>query len=200
MTEPQDITARLVRRCIEGDDAAQAEFYTRFAPLVRRAVLRKLGVVHANPTAFSEVDDISNEIFSRLFANQCASLQRLKNPDSIQAWLMTIAQNHTISYLRRVANRPSGASWELHEEAAAYVAEPPDAPVVQEERAARIADALSTLSAQDRLVLDLFYMQGLEYSEIGEIMGMNINTVAARLRRAKAKLRRALEKDADDLV
>jgi RNA polymerase sigma-70 factor (ECF subfamily) len=199
MYEPHNDIARLIQRCIDCDDTAQAEFYTRFEPLVRRAVVRKLNVVHANSASFGEVDDICNEIFARLFAECCAPLQRLKNPQAIEAWLMTVAQNHTITYLRRVANRSLSDRWYVHEETEVYIAGP-DVPAVQEEQIERVGSALAALPAHDRVVLELFYLQGLKYAEIGDIMKMNINTVAARIRRAKVKLREALEEDMEDLV
>lgn len=199
MHDSQYDIARLVGRCTDGDDAAQAEFYTRFEPLVRRAVLRKLGAVRATSISFSEVDDICNEVFARLLADSCAPLARLRNPQAIEAWLMTVAQNHTITYLRRVANRPLSDQWSLHEDTEVYTAGP-DAPAVLEEQIERVSIALAALPTHDRMALELFYLQGLKYTEISEIMNLNINTVAARIRRAKAKLRLALQEDVDDLV
>lgn len=199
MDDLQHDIAHLVGLCIAGDAAAQAEFYTRFEPLVRRAVIRKLQAVHANPAVLGEVSDICNEIFARLLADDCAPLQRLQKPRAIEAWLMTIAQNHTITYLRRASNRPLGDQWQLHEEVEAYTAAP-DVPAIQEEQTQRIAHALASLPDQDRVVLDLFYLQGMKYTEIGDIMNLNINTVAARIRRAKVKLRQALDKDMDDFA
>ena len=197
MDDLQHDIARLIARCIAGDAAAHAEFYTRFEPLVRRAVVRKLQAVHANASVYGEVADICNEIFARLLADDCAPLQRLQKPRAIDAWLMTIAQNHTITYLRRVANRPLGEQWQLREEVETYTAGP-DVPAMEQEQAERLARALAVLPAQDRIVLDLFYLQGMKYSEIGGIMNLNINTVAARIRRAKVKLRQVLEKDVSD--
>jgi RNA polymerase sigma-70 factor (ECF subfamily) len=162
-------------------------------------VRRKLQAVHANPAVLGEVSDICNEIFARLLADDCAPLQRLQKPRAIEAWLMTIAQNHTISYLRRASNRPLGDQWQLCEEAETYTAGP-DVPAIQEEQTQRIACALAMLPAQDRVVLDLFYLQGMKYAEISDIMNLNINTVAARIRRAKVKLRQALDKDMQDFA
>ena len=61
-------------------------------------------------------------------------------------------------------------------------------------------DKLAALSGPDCLVLDLYYLHQLKYAEIADVLGHNINTVSARIRRAKTKLRALLEEEWDDII
>jgi RNA polymerase sigma factor (sigma-70 family) len=63
------------------------------------------------------------------------------------------------------------------------------------ERDLVLSRCLSALSDEERLILNLFFMHGRKYVEIAEMTGRNVNTVSAKLRRAKAKLRRLLEEE-----
>ena len=52
--------------------------------------------------------------------------------------------------------------------------------------------AMEHLSERERLVLDLFYIQGKSYKEIAAGMGIALGTVAAMKWEALAKLRKAV--------
>jgi RNA polymerase sigma-70 factor, ECF subfamily len=53
---------------------------------------------------------------------------------------------------------------------------------------------LSRLSAEDRLVLTLLDVEGLSVSEIAELTGWTTSKVKVRAHRARASLRRVLER------
>ena len=191
--------AGLIACCVRGDDQAQARFYAEFAGLVRCAVVRKLGATGAYDALRSDVDDMCNEVFARLFADDCRLLRRLHKPRSIQAWLMTIAQNHAVDQVRKwgVRWRTQAVAKETHEQ---RYNEGPDARAIASERLALLNKHLNALSYHERLVLDLFFVQGLKHVEIARVLGININTASARLRRAKAKLRNLVEEDRHELT
>lgn len=91
-----DDVAGLIACCVRGDDRAQARFYWEFAGLVRYAVVRKLGAADAYDALRSDVDDMCNEVFARIFADDYRLLRGLHKPRFVQAWVMTIAQNHAV--------------------------------------------------------------------------------------------------------
>ena len=55
-----------------------------------------------------------------------------------------------------------------------------------------VLDAMAQLSAQDRALVTLRYVDELTDLEVGEAVGMNRNTVRTRLHRARMVLMRAL--------
>lgn len=60
------------------------------------------------------------------------------------------------------------------------------------ETGALLAAALGQLSAQDRALVTLRYVDGLTDLEVGEAVGMNRNTVRTRLHRARLVLQKVL--------
>lgn len=61
------------------------------------------------------------------------------------------------------------------------------------ERAETVRNAVSLLEPRDRFALELYFLQGLTYAQMADMLRENVNTVSARVRRAKAKLRQVLE-------
>ncbi|NIA13054.1 MAG: sigma-70 family RNA polymerase sigma factor [Nitrospiraceae bacterium] len=189
----------LVSRCIAGDEEAQALLFVTYGDLVRSVIARKLAAMGVLPLLRADIDDIRSEIFARLIANRCHMLTRLNKPASVNAWLMTISQNYTIDFVRKWSSRCQTHAQVREMTPAGYQDSPAQA-AIDDERKSRLREVLSTLPDRDRLVLDLYFIQGLKYVEIAEVLGMNINTVSARLRRAKAKLREILEGERHELT
>ena len=194
-----DETSALIARCIQGDSAAKAQFYDAFADLVRNAVARKLAADSdaEDVTHIIDVDDACHEIFVRLFADDCSVLARLRKPGSIRAWLMTVAQNHVATYARHRRVEARGMKTAVRELQAGYGASPEE-PAISAEQLARLRSGLEELSDEDRLTLNLYFVHGLKYAEMAELLGLNINTLSSRLRRAKEKLRKLYGEDPHD--
>ncbi|MBI3119595.1 MAG: sigma-70 family RNA polymerase sigma factor [Candidatus Hydrogenedentes bacterium] len=179
--------------CIRGDDAAKAIFYNRYKDLIGKAILLKLAQVGAPPNIRDMVEDIRHDLFVRLWADNCRLLAQLKQPRCIDAWLTTTAQRFTIDCLRRAGTRQRQETASVAEKPAAYQAAsfgPEEA-----ERTKSLRAALDHLADEDRLIITLYYVEGLRYADIAAILRMNMNTVAARLRRTKQKLLRLLVED-----
>jgi RNA polymerase sigma-70 factor (ECF subfamily) len=189
--------ARLIADCTSGDDQARAQFCEEYLDLIRRSVTRKLFRLNASAAIRAELDDICQEVFTKLFADDCRALTRLQHPESVNAWLVTVAQNHTMDYVRRHARRERLHA-SIKEKAIPPSQADPAQQAAQGERNERIRVGLQAIPARDRLILELYYVQGLKYVEIAEILDLNVNTLSAQLRRAKAKLRRLLEAQQDE--
>jgi len=69
----------------------------------------------------------------------------------------------------------------------ALLHEPQDAAHAIERREV-VESVLSVLSPEHRLALTLRELQGFSYDEISEAMGCTVDSVKARLRRARAKI------------
>jgi RNA polymerase sigma-70 factor (ECF subfamily) len=59
----------------------------------------------------------------------------------------------------------------------------------QKEAGALLVEALEHLSAQDRVLVDLRYREGLSDAEVAEATGMPVGTVKTRLHRARGRLK-----------
>lgn len=191
MTTASSDPADLVARCLSGDDAARAEFINVYDGVLQRAVGRRLDRYHPRGAFASEAEDIRHEIYAKLFTNQCRALSGLRNAGSLDAWLVTVAQNQTVSYMRKRLALGQAEEARAADAPAPY-AQGPDHEAIRNEAQERVRAALDRLEAKDRLVLQMYYVYTLKYAEIAETLGMNINTVASRLMRAKEKLREYL--------
>lgn len=65
--------------------------------------------------------------------------------------------------------------------------------VEHEERRAMVASALDALDSRDRAIVILRDVQGLEYEQIAEILGVPLGTVKSRLFRARVALRERVQ-------
>lgn len=181
----------LVARCLSGDDAARAEFINVYDPVLQRAVHRRLNRYNPRGAFTSEAEDIRQEVYIKLFAQRCKALESVRNAHSLESWLVAVAQNHTVSYMRKRLVLDQAPETGVAEAPAPYDRNP-DHTAIQQEAKARVQAAIDQLDPKDRLVLQLYYLYNQKYSEIAASLGMNINTVASRLMRAKEKLRELL--------
>lgn len=68
-------------------------------------------------------------------------------------------------------------------------AETPEALFLQKEFQSMLNNLLSYLEETDRIIVTLRFSEQLTYEEIGEIVGLNKNTVGTRLFRARKQLK-----------
>jgi len=113
---------------------------------------------------------------------------------SFKAWLLRIVTNACYDQLRKKKRQPTSSLDDLPVEAdhSVYLhdpAEKPDEYVERQELGLTIQAGISTLPVEQRTVLVLSDVQGLNYMEIAEVMEISLGTVKSRLSRARARLR-----------
>ena len=118
---------------------------------------------------------------------------------SFRSWLLRIVANRCYDELRRRKRRPI-TSWEefgdVDEEANPALingGESPEESVERGELARLLQAAISSLPADQRVVLVLSDVEGMNYAEIAETVGIPVGTVKSRLARARARLRDLLQ-------
>lgn len=121
---------------------------------------------------------------------------------SVRSWLYKIATNRAYDMLRASARRPAGSlEAEIVEIEPIWASggqgeESPDAHALRRELSIYLERALTALPEDQRMVVMLVDVQGLDYHEVAEAMGIALGTVKSRLSRARAKIRQALADDA----
>jgi RNA polymerase sigma-70 factor (ECF subfamily) len=113
---------------------------------------------------------------------------------SFKAWLLRIVTNACYDQLRIKQRRPTSSLDDLPVEVehSSYLLDPaeqPDEFVERQELNRFIQRGISTLPMEQRLVLVLSDVQGLDYQEIAQVTGLSLGTVKSRLSRGRAKLR-----------
>ena len=128
--DPQKLSAQeLVQLCLASQDPALwCEFVRRFQPPISRAVLKSLRrwpSIHAEPAL---VDDLTQDTFMKLFANDYRALREFKFEHEAQfyGFLKIVASNVVHDYVRKIHNdkRGGGRQEEDFEEIACTVPAP----------------------------------------------------------------------------
>ena len=157
-----------------GDEAAFRELYRRHVERVHRIVARILG-------PRGDVDDAVQEIFVQVHR----SLDRFHGESLFTTWLHRVAVNVTANVLRQRPREPA--------EAAPDELDPdPGEHLEAREEVRALYRALDELPEHNRVAFVLFELEGMSLEEIAEATGMPLAAAAARLRRARIALARAL--------
>jgi RNA polymerase sigma-70 factor (ECF subfamily) len=172
-----DLLVRLQRR----DPQALAELYDRYGSMVFGLILR---IVQDRGTA----EDLVQETFLRVW-NRAAGLDA--EHGAVGPWLLAVARNRAIDYLRYRGRRPE-ASLELNEtENPALFADLQSDPL-RFETVRQVKTALEKLTQQQREAIELAYFEGMSQTEIAERMGQPLGTVKSWMRRALQQMREEL--------
>jgi len=133
----------------------------------------------------SDRDDLLQEIAMGVWQ----ALPAFRGECTERTFLFRIAHNRAIAYL--VRNRAAGAS--VGEDFEPADPGPnPEVALVREEGGQRLMRAVRTLPILYRQVVVLL-LEGMDYSEIAETVGISESNVGARLTRARQMLRRLME-------
>jgi len=172
--------ARLIRRAQQGDPAAFTEIYDRHQPAIYRYIYYRVGDV-------ATAEDLTSEVFVRLVEGIDRFVYRGR---PLLAWLYTIARNLVTDHRRRTGQ---ATMLPLDEQ---LVAEAGDLEQAAERGLAqrRLAAALVHLTEDQRQVIVLKFIEGLDNEETARILGKSVGAVKSLQHRALAALRRILEK------
>ena len=113
---------------------------------------------------------------------------------SFKAWMLRIVTNSCYDQLRAKQRRPSESLDDLdveedHIRSLRDPAEQPDEHVERLELDEMLESGIQRLPAEQRIVMILSDVQGLNYQEIADATGMSLGTVKSRLSRGRARLR-----------
>ena len=175
--------AALVEQVRAGRDQA-------FAELIRRHHARVLGLCLSMLGGRAQADDAAQEVFLKAYQ----SLDKFKGSSALSTWLYRIASNHCLDLLRKEARQKAESLEAILEGEGGAVERLLSEP--DQQRRAEDADlierVLRALPPDYRLILTLREIEGLSYEEIMEAMDCTLDSVKARLRRARESLEESL--------
>jgi len=172
-----DLLVRLQRR----DPQALAELYDRYGRMVFGLILR---MVQDRGTA----EDLVQETFLRVW-NRVGGFD--SELGAIGPWLLAVARNRAIDYLRYRGRRPE-ASLELNETENPALFADLKADPLQFDLVRQVKTALGKLTGQQREAIELAYFEGMSQTEIAERMRQPLGTVKSWMRRALQQMREEL--------
>src|SRR3954451_17281979 len=140
----------LVTRMQRRDPAALAELYDHYGRVTFSLILRVV-----RDTGIAE--DLVQETFLRVW-NRVSGFDAQKG--SIGPWLLAVARNRAIDYLRSAGGRERGAlEYEESDHPALYCDMEKD--ILASDKARRIKSAIDRLAPNQRQVTELAYFEGL---------------------------------------
>jgi len=170
--------ADLARRLQRRDPQALADLYDRYGRLVYALILR---VVRDGSIA----EDLVQETFLRVW-NRVQGFDAEKG--GIGPWMLAVARNRAIDYLRSAAGRMRNAS-DLNETEHPALFSDMEKQLLAADKVRRVKTALEKLSANQRTVIELAYFEGLSQAEMAERMNQPLGTVKTWVRAALKMLR-----------
>jgi len=171
--------------CIrDGDLEALGELHKRYKAQVYRTAL---AITHDKEAA----EDILQEAFLRVYTHA----DRIDETVSLGPWLYRVTVNLAYSWTTRV-KRWLRSLQGMFDRWTSSVQWNPEAIAEERERQQVLQRAIDELSPRHRVVIVLYYLEGLSLKEIAYVTGVPEGTVKSRLHYARENLREAiLEQD-----
>ncbi|MGH2523987.1 MAG: sigma-70 family RNA polymerase sigma factor [Anaerolineales bacterium] len=170
---------RLIQRAQQGDPEAVAELYYRHAPAVFRYVYFRM-----NDSAAAE--DLTGEVFVRMME---ALRHYTERGTPFAAWLFRIARARVVDYQRGTARRPTV---QLSELIVDHVPGP-EAQVADQLEAHYLVKALTTLTDEQRGVIQLRFVEGYNLEDTAQLLRKSTGAIKALQHRALQNLARKLK-------
>ena len=186
---------QLVQGCILKDDRAWSEFLKSYGALIYGSVASLLSKFSIHEPEVTE--DIFAGVIEKLLTDDCAALREFGWKSKFSTWLVSIARNRTYDYLRRKKRRPtvslSAPIDDGEDELEKVIAQDLDLDHDLEVELT-VDRALDMLSNKDRLIVKLYYIEGLKEREIAALLKVTVDSVSARKSRAIKKLKNMVRK------
>ncbi|MCY4567137.1 MAG: sigma-70 family RNA polymerase sigma factor [Candidatus Poribacteria bacterium] len=175
---------QLIQRILSGDDSAFNTLVERHHKGVHALIWRKIGDFHY-------AEELTQDVFLQVYKK----LGTLKDPKCFAGWLYVIANRLTLNWIQR--HKPAMQS--LEETPLEEIDESSYTHYVTLEREADAAEQnseivkklLERLPESERTVVTLYYLGEMTVKEIGNFLGVSVNTIKSRLRRGRERLQEA---------
>ena len=172
---------QLIQRILSGDDEAFGILVQKYRKGVHALVWRKIDDFHY-------AEEITQDVFLQVYKK----LGTLKNPSQFAGWLYVIVDRLCINWLNRhkpaVQSLDATSRKEIDEFSyACYVSEQRETEAIERQHAT-VNQLLKKLPESERTVVTLYYLGEMTTKEIGRSLGVSVNTIKSRLRRARKRL------------
>ena len=176
----------LIERLRQRDPDAMAELYDRYSRMTYSLIYR---MVRNHPVA----EDLVQETFLRVWNRMQAFDQ---NKGSLGPWILTVARNRSIDYVRSVDGRMSASSVEVEKMENPAIFFDLERSILNGDRIRSLKAAFEKLDPNQRLVLELAYFEGLSQTEMATRLGKPLGTVKTWVRSALQALREEMGAEA----
>lgn len=190
---PEEID--LVRRCVAGDAEAWRRLMVQYGALVAHAVRTTLQRVlkRADP---NQVDDAVQSVWLSLCADGCRRLRGFEGKSALSTWLTVLSTRRALDAVRTEMRKGTLRHVHLDDEDRDLVKEL-QAPESEEQFSLDevfvLHEAMEKLPSDDKLILKMYYLDGLSYRSIAQVLKVAPNTVSSYILRARDKLKKCIK-------
>ncbi len=184
----------LVHQCRQGDSAAMERLILKYQSRIYNVILK----ICANP---DDAAELTQETFVKVIEN----IEQFQGKSSFYTWAFRIAVNLTLNYCKKrvkIAFRSLDAEQDIDNDPAKQKLKdflndencPEPAEIAQNKELCQIAmKSLMELDDDQRAVVILRDIEGMNYAQIAEVLDIELGTVRSRLSRARSNLRDIME-------
>jgi RNA polymerase sigma factor (sigma-70 family) len=187
MTEQE---RELIKGCVNGEKSAWDAFVQQYSNLVFHTI-RKTLTLHHVESRDELLEDLYQEFFIAILQNDCRKLSQFRGDGgcTLASFLRVVASRLTIDHLRK---QPTPTV----EVTDTFASDQRDAPgsLIDSEEQRSLTVAIESLSAKERLLVELHFRQGLPAEEVASILKISPGTFYTQKSRLVAKLRESLSK------
>ena len=181
--------------CIARDEAAWREFLKVYSDCIYGSVvnlLKKYAMYSADMA-----EDIYAAVIEKLVEDDCRALRNFKWNSRFTTWLISVSRNKAYDFLRAQKRAPAisldAPVSENEDEYINFIADDLNLDHAIEV-AITVEEALERLAPGDKVILKLYYIEGLKEREIAELLDLSTDALSARKSRALQKLRKLAAK------
>ncbi|RAR48503.1 RNA polymerase sigma factor [Flavobacterium lacus] len=127
--------------------------------------------------------DASQEVFIKVWEN----LDSFRNESSISTWIFRIAVNTCLVYLRKKSTKK-----EIRSEQFPNLITENYSPEI-EEKLSKMYACIQKLDEMGKMII-LMVLEGMEYNEIAQVVGLTEETLRVRIHRIKKSLTQCVQK------
>lgn len=182
---------QLVARVLAGEKTAFCLLIDRYRPAALRLANRMLADA-------VDAEDVAQEALLQAFLG----LASLRNPNSFGPWLLAIVVNLSKMRVRARRDWHPADEWHggrvLEDFTPADLQPSPEAIYEARELHEIVLAAIRTLPKDQQQAVRMHYVDGLSLWDIGRLAGVPIGAIKVRLHRARAQLRKELERELAD--
>jgi len=186
--------AILVERCKRGDSAAMERLILKYQNRIYNVILKMCTNPH-------DAAELTQETFVKIIQ----SIAKFESKSSFYTWAFRIAVNLTLNFcqrnarfeLRSLNSGDCGRSREGTQALSELLSDdssPDPEKMAQNKELCEIAvQSLMKLDDEQRAVIILRDIEGMNYAQIADVLQVKLGTVRSRLSRARSRLREIME-------
>lgn len=183
----------LARACAAGNNTAWEIFLTRYREKLYLSALR---IAREDSAARELADTLYADLYGTATRDgqRVSKLSSYTGRGSLEGWLRTVISQEYVNRYRRTKRLVSLD--EESEEGVQFQASDPEPTPPADARLARATDeTLACLSAEDRMVLSAYYLDGRTLAEIARMLAVHESTISRKVDKLAKALRKQILAD-----